>query len=62
VMGFEPKDVPVFEWAGRAGLTPTSLEEVEVREARVEAVRRSFVRPHVRAWNAIRPFWAAREI
>jgi uncharacterized protein (DUF362 family) len=62
VMGFEPKDVPVFEWAGKAGLKPTSLADIEVRGAAVEAVRRSFVRPHLRAWNAIRPFWGAREI
>jgi len=62
VMGFEPREVPVFEWAGKAGMRPTSLDEIEVRGAAVETVRRSFVRPRVRAWNAIRPFWAAREI
>jgi uncharacterized protein (DUF362 family) len=62
VMGFEPREVPVFEWAGKAGLKPASLDEIEVRGAAVEAVRRSFARPHLRAWNAIRPFWGAREL
>jgi uncharacterized protein (DUF362 family) len=62
VMGFEPREVPVFEWAGRAGLRPASLDEVEVRGAAIGAVRRAFARPRVRAWNAIRPFWGAREI
>jgi len=54
--------VPVFDWAGKAGLTPASLDEIEVRGAPVEAVRRPFARPRVYAWNAIRPFWGAREI
>jgi uncharacterized protein (DUF362 family) len=62
VMGFEPKDVPVFEWAAKAGLKPASLEEVEVRGASIETVRRPFARPRVSPWNVIRPFWAAREI
>ncbi len=62
VMGFEPKDVPVFEWAGMAGLKPTSLDEIEVRGAPIGAVRRPFARPRLWAWDAIRPFWGAREI
>jgi hypothetical protein len=62
VMGFETKDVPVFEWAGRAGLRPASLDEIEVRGAPIEAVRRTFAPPQVRAWNTIRSFWGAREI
>ncbi len=62
VMGFEPADVPVFEWAGKAGLEPASLDDVEVRGAAIASVRRPFARPHLRAWDAIRPFWGAREI
>jgi uncharacterized protein (DUF362 family) len=62
VMGFEPKDVPVFEWAGKAGLKPTSLDEIEVRGAPIGTVRRSFARPRLWAWDAIRPFWGAREL
>ncbi len=62
VMGFEPKDAPVFEWAGKAGLKPTSLDEIEVRGTPIGTVRRSFARPHLRGWNTIRPFWGAREI
>ncbi len=62
IMGFEPKEVPVFEWAGKAGLNPTSLDDIEVHGAPIETVRRSFARPHLRAWNAIRPLWGAREI
>jgi uncharacterized protein (DUF362 family) len=62
VMGFEPGEVPVFEWAGKAGLEPASLDEIEVRGARIETVRRAFARPHLWPWNAIRSFWGAREI
>ena len=62
VMGFEPKDVPTFEWANKAGLKPASLDEIEVRGAPVETVRRPFARPRLWGWNTIRPFWGAREI
>lgn len=30
VMGFAPRDVPTFDWANRAGLKPTSVDEIEV--------------------------------
>jgi uncharacterized protein (DUF362 family) len=62
IMGFGPKDVPTFEWTNKAGLKPTSLEEIEVRGEPIEKVRRAFARPQLVAWNAIRPFWGAREI
>jgi uncharacterized protein (DUF362 family) len=62
VMGLEPKDVPVFEWAGKAGLSPAALDEIEVRGAPIAGVRRAFARPRVYPWNAVRPFWGAREI
>ena len=62
VMGFALSEVPVFDWANRAGLKPASLDEIEVRGEPIEKVRRSFARPQLVAWNDIRPFWGAREI
>jgi uncharacterized protein (DUF362 family) len=62
VMGFAPKEVPTFEWANKAGLKPSSVDEIEVRGEPIERVRRVFVKPYLVAWNAIRPFWGAREI
>jgi uncharacterized protein (DUF362 family) len=62
VMGFAPKEVPTFEWANKAGLKPSSVDEIEVRGEPIERVRRAFAKPNLVAWNAIRPFWGAREI
>ncbi len=61
-MGFEPRDVPAFEWARKAGSTPTSLDGIEVRGAPIESLRRPFARPRLWAGDTIRPFWGAREI
>jgi hypothetical protein len=33
-----------------------------VRGLPIEKARRAFARPRLVAWNAIRPFWGAREI
>jgi uncharacterized protein (DUF362 family) len=62
VMGFAAKEVPTFDWANKAGLKPSSVDEIEVRGEPIERVRRVFTKPYLVAWNAIRPFWGAREI
>jgi uncharacterized protein (DUF362 family) len=62
VMGFEPHEVPIFGWANKAGMTPTSLDEIEVRGEPLAGVRRPFIKPQVIAWNNIRNLWAAKEI
>jgi uncharacterized protein (DUF362 family) len=62
VMGFAPGDVPTFDWANKAGLKPTSVDEIEVRGEPIEKIRRAFARPQLVAWNDIRPVWGAREI
>jgi hypothetical protein len=56
------REVPTFDWANRAGLKPTSVDEIEVRGGPIERARRAFARPRLVAWNDIRPFWGAREI
>ena len=62
LMGFEPREVPTFVWANKAGMTPTSLKEIEIRGQALDKVRRSFARPQLVAWNDIRPYWGAKEI
>lgn len=62
LMGFEPEEVPTFAWAYKAGMTPRRLDEIEVRGARPESVRRRFVRPRVRSWAEVAPVWAAQEL
>jgi uncharacterized protein (DUF362 family) len=62
VMGFAPEEVPTFEWAIRAGMTPVRLEDIEVRGATIESVRRDFVRPHVSSWKQASKVWGYKEL
>jgi len=62
LMGFEPQDIPTFLWANKAGMTPLSLPEIEIRGEALDRVRRPFAKPQLSTWNAIRSVWGAREI
>jgi uncharacterized protein (DUF362 family) len=61
-MGFTPEDVPTFACAHRMGMTPTRLDQIELRGARLGAVWRPFRRPVLTTWSDIRPFFGAREL
>lgn len=62
LMGFEPQEIPTFLWASKAGMKPTSLQDIEIRGEPLDRVHRPFVKPQLFAWNAIRSVWGAREI
>lgn len=62
LMGFEPREVPTFAWANKAGMKPESLEEIEVRGEPLDRARRPFAKPQVFAWKAIRASWGMKEI
>ncbi len=62
VMGFEPAEISTFTWANKAGMTPASLDEIEVRGEPLDRVRRPFAKPQVFPWKAIRGFWGAKEM
>ncbi len=47
VMGFAPEEISTFVWAWKAGMTPGSLDEIEIRGERLIDVRRKFMRPVV---------------
>jgi len=53
VMGFRPEEVSTFVWAWKAGMTPTSLEDIEVRGEKLVSVSRKFLRPNVVPWAAV---------
>jgi uncharacterized protein (DUF362 family) len=61
-MGFKPEEIPTFLWANKAGLTPSRLDEIEVRGETIEQVKRPFVRPKIYAWKEIRDVWGAKEV
>ncbi len=62
LMGFSPAEIPTFLWANKAGLRPGALDEIEIRGEPLERIRRSFVKPQLMAWNAVRPYWGNQEI
>jgi uncharacterized protein (DUF362 family) len=62
LMGFEPEEVPTFVYAQQAGMTPTRLDQIEVRGVPIDQVRRKFQKPEVLAWSSISSFWGAKEI
>ena len=62
IMGFETHEIPTFDWAVKSGMKPATLEEIEVRGEKIEAVRRNFVKPHIYPWNTINKIWGAEEI
>ena len=62
LMGFEPREVPTFAWANKAGMTPESLDEIEIRGEPLADIRRPFARPQVYRWKDIRGYWGNKEI
>lgn len=53
VMGFAPEEISTFAWAWKAGMTPTTLDDIEVRGEKLAEVRRQFQRPMVIPWAAM---------
>ena len=62
IMGFEMSEVPTFAWAHKAGMKPMDIDEIEVRGAKVNEVRKNFLKPQIYPWASINKFWGAREI
>ena len=59
VMGFEPEEVPTFEWAWKAGMEPTSLDQIEIRGAGLDRVTRKLKRAQFVPYSYFRdlPWW-----
>lgn len=62
LMGFDPSEIPTFTWANKAGLRPSSLDEIEIRGEPLPSMRRKFARPQIYPWEFVRTVWATREI
>ena len=56
LMGFQPEEIATFVWAWKAGLTPRTLNEIEIRGEALNGVRQNFIRPTVYPWAAISAF------
>jgi len=53
IMGFQPEEVSTFVWAWKAGMEPSSLNDIEIRGGKLKNVRKNFLRPTVVPWAAI---------
>ena len=56
VMGFAPEEISTFVWAWKAGMTPGSLDEIEVRGEGLSDVRRKFMRPMVIPYSEMKGY------
>ncbi len=56
LMGFHPEEISTFVWAWKAGMTPASLNEIEIRGEKLNDVHRDFIRPTIYPWDAIRQY------
>lgn len=61
-MGIGPQEVPTFAAAWGVGMTPRSLDDIEIRGAALQEVRRPFKRPMVVPWTAISGMWGVQEL
>ena len=59
VMGFEAEEISTFEWAWKAGMEPTSLDDIEVRGAELDSVTTQFKRARSLPYSHFRdqPWW-----
>ncbi|MEE8325722.1 MAG: DUF362 domain-containing protein, partial [candidate division NC10 bacterium] len=55
-MGFQPEEISTFVWAWKAGMTPRSLSDIEVRGRKINSVRQKFARPLVLPWSILDGF------
>jgi uncharacterized protein (DUF362 family) len=53
VMGFGPDEISTFLWAWKAGMTPMSIEGIEIRGEKLGDVARPFKKPRVFPWALI---------
>jgi uncharacterized protein (DUF362 family) len=61
LMGFDVDEVPTFAWAHRAGMTPTKLNDIEIRTTET-VVRQAFTKPNVLPWESVRETYGERTI
>ncbi len=57
LMGFQPDEIPTFEWAWKAGMKPLGLEDIEIRGSRIQDVSQRFLKPTVTPYSNILPWF-----
>ena len=62
IMGFHKNEVATFAMAIRAGMKPSSLDQVEIRGEQLDTVQLAFRRPEMVPWGDINSWYGAKEI
>ena len=57
IMGFEPEEISTFSFAWEVGMTPKSIGEIEIRGTQLNRVKKSFNRPRISPWEALKDWW-----
>lgn len=47
IMGFKPAEIDTFHWAWKAGMSPSTLNDIEIVGEKIETVQQQFKRPRV---------------
>ncbi len=62
LMGFDLTEIPVFKAAVKYGMTPATLNDIEIRGLKPEQCTRNFVKPQIYRWTDISKSWGVKEI
>ena len=62
IMGIKNDDVPTFLVAQKIGMTPTDMDDIELRGERIGTVKRTFAKPNIVSWNSISRSWGVKEM
>lgn len=62
LMGFNPEEIPAIVLAHESGMSPSDLDEIEIRGLRIDECKRRFIRPDVSKWTDINEFWGVKEL
>lgn len=53
IMGFESTEIDTFQWAWKAGMLPSNIDNIQVVGEKIEAVQQKFKRPRVIPYTMI---------
>ena len=53
IMGFEPTEIDTFHWAWKAGMNPSTINDIEIVGEKIETVQQKFKRPRVIPYTMI---------
>ncbi len=53
IMGFKPAEIDTFRWAWKAGMNPSTMNDIEIVGDKIENVQQQFKRPRVIPYSMI---------